>query len=60
MKNWKQIAEAAGLDIPDIGRIAPALDGLEAAFRPLAGAIPHDAEPALVFRAGDDAGEESL
>src|SRR5439155_17350971 len=35
MKNWKQMAEAAGLDIPDMDRIAPALEGLEAAFRPL-------------------------
>jgi hypothetical protein len=58
MKNWKQIAEGSGLDIPDLERIAPALDALEAAFRPLAGAIPHDAEPSLVFRAGDDVTEE--
>jgi hypothetical protein len=59
MKNWKQIAEAAGLDIPDIGRITPALDSLEAAFRPLTAAIPHDAEAALAFHAGEDAVEES-
>ena len=51
MKNWKQMAEAAGLDIPDMDRIAPALDGLEAAFRPLVNTIPHDVEPALIFRA---------
>ena len=51
MKNWKQIAEAAGLAIPDIGRITPALDALEAAFRPLPPSIPHDAEPPLTFRA---------
>jgi hypothetical protein len=43
-----------------MGRISPALDALEAAFRPLAGTIPHDAEPALAFRAGDDAGEEPV
>ena len=51
MKQWKQIAEAAGLEIPDIGRITPALDALEAAFRPLLKDIPHDAEPPMVFRA---------
>ena len=51
MKNWKQMAEAAGLGIPDVDRIAPALDGLDAAFRPLLKTIPHDVEPALVFRA---------
>jgi hypothetical protein len=54
MKNWKQMAEAAGLAIPDIERIAPALDGLEAAFRPLVKSIPHDVEPALIFRAAPE------
>ena len=54
MKNWKQMAEAAGLAIPDIERIAPALDGLEAAFRPLIKTIPHDVEPALIFRAAPE------
>ena len=54
MKNWKQMAEAAGLSIPDIERIAPALDGLEAAFRPLVKTIPHDVEPALIFRAAPE------
>jgi hypothetical protein len=60
MKNWSKMAEAAGLDIPDIGRITPALDALEAAFRPLTKTIAHDAEAALQFHAGDDSGEESL
>jgi len=54
MKNWKQMAEAAGLAIPDVERIAPALDGLEAAFRPLVRNIPHDVEPALIFRAAPE------
>ena len=51
MKNWKKIAEASGLRIPepDLDRIAPALDALEAAFRPLAKDIPHDVEPAVAF-----------
>ncbi len=48
------MAEAAGLAIPDIERIAPALDGLEAAFRPLVKNIPHDVEPALIFRAAPE------
>jgi hypothetical protein len=51
MKNWKQMAEAAGLNIPDMDRITASLDGLEAAFRPLVKKIPHDVEPALIFRA---------
>jgi len=51
MKNWKVMAEAAGLDIPDMDRITAALDGLEASFRPLVKNIPHDVEPALSFRA---------
>ena len=59
MKNWKHMAEAAGLEIPDIERIVLPLDGLEAAFRPLVKAIPHDVEPALIFRAAaEDAPEE--
>ena len=45
------MAESGGLDIPDMERIAPALDAFEAAFRPLVAAIPHDVEPALIFRA---------
>jgi hypothetical protein len=54
MKNWKQMAQSAGLEIPDIERIIPALDSLEAAFRPLVKAIPHDVEPAFIFKAGPD------
>ena len=50
MKHWKQIAESAGMAIPDMDRITPALDALEAAFRPLLKSIPHDAEPPLGFR----------
>ena len=54
MKNWKLMAEAGGLHIPDIERIVPPLDALEAAFRPLVKAIPHDVEPALTFRAATE------
>ena len=45
------MAEAAGLGIPDMERITPALDGLEKAFRPLVKTISHDVQPALIFRA---------
>ena len=49
MKDWKTLNTAAGLNIPDMDRISGALDALDAAFRPLAAGIPHDAEPALIF-----------
>ena len=53
MKDWKAMARAAGLDIPEdqLERIAPSLDGLEAAFAPMRGSIPDDVEPATFFRA---------
>jgi hypothetical protein len=52
MKNWKKIAEAHDLRIPesDLERVAPALDNLETAFRPLTKNIPDDVEPAVTFR----------
>jgi hypothetical protein len=52
MKNWKQIADGNDLRIPepDLNRIVPALDALEAAFRPLTKIIPDDIEPAITFR----------
>jgi hypothetical protein len=52
MKNWKKIAEAHDLRIPetDLERIVPALETLEAAFRPLAKTIPDEIEPAITFR----------
>jgi len=52
------MAEAAGLGIPDIDRIIPALDVLESSFRPLVKNIPHDVEPAVQFHTGDDLPEE--
>ena len=56
MKDWKQIAAAAGTEIPaeDLARVASALDALEAAFRPLARAIPEEVEPAVTFRADEE------
>ena len=50
-RDWKLLAKALSLDIPDpdIEKITPPLDALEASFRPLAAAIPHEIEPAVVF-----------
>jgi len=54
-KDWKKIARANGLAIPDaaLERIAQSLDALEADFRPLVRALPPETEPATVFHAED-------
>ncbi len=54
--DWKTLAAARRLDIPeaDLDRLVAPLDGLERAFRPLAPAIPHDVEPAVIFHAAED------
>ena len=59
MKNWKKVAEAYDLRIPDadLERIAPSLDGLELAFRPLTKTIPDDVEPAITFRIFPESGK---
>jgi len=59
MKNWKKVAEAYDLRIPesDIEHITPSLDALAAAFRPLARSIPDDVEPAITFRIVPESGE---
>jgi len=51
MKNWKLLAASLGLDIPqsDLEKIQPALDSLDAAFRPLTKEISHETEPAFTF-----------
>jgi len=51
MKDWKKIASAANLQIPDaeFERITPALDSLEKSFRPLAAALPFQLGMALVY-----------
>jgi hypothetical protein len=58
-KDWKKIARASGLTIPpaDVDRIAPALDTLETAFRPLVRTLGPDADPAVVFEAEMEDGE---
>lgn len=52
MKDWKLIVKGHGLDISDseLERIEPALDALEAAFRPLTEQIPIQLDPVIVFR----------
>ncbi|MBI2681574.1 MAG: hypothetical protein HYX25_11290 [Candidatus Solibacter usitatus] len=59
MKDWKKIAEANNLAIPDadLDRIRPSLDQLEATFRPLAASIPHEVEPAITFVIPPEAAE---
>ena len=59
MKNWKHIAEASNLNIPDadLERIRPSLEKLEVAFRPLVKTIPHETEPAVTFVIPPEAGE---
>ena len=51
--DWKALARACGLEIPeaDLDAIAPRLDALEHAFRPLALKLTPDQEPAVTFRA---------
>jgi hypothetical protein len=58
MKDWRAIAKASGIEIPakDLDRIAPPLDALEAAFRPLAKDLTPDVEPSVEFRMEEDAG----
>lgn len=56
MKNWKTLAEAYGLGIPesDMDRLAVPLDGLEEAFRKLAASFPPDTDSALIFEASPE------
>ena len=52
MKDWKLLARAQDLDIPEdeLARVSQALDGLEEAFAPLRGLVPFDTEPAIIFQ----------
>jgi hypothetical protein len=51
MRDWKAIAKAVAPDIPaeQVDRIAPPLDALETAFRPIVHTSPHETEPAYVL-----------
>jgi hypothetical protein len=59
-KDWKKIAHANGLAIPDaaLEPIARTLDALAADFRPLARALPPETEPAIAFHAARHAASE--
>jgi hypothetical protein len=59
MKDWRAIAKARGLDLPagELDRIAPPLEALEAAFRPLVRDLTPGIEPALEFSVEEDAFE---
>jgi hypothetical protein len=52
-KDWKKIARANGLAIPDaaLERIAQSLDALEADFRRLVRALSPETGPAVAFHA---------
>ena len=56
MKDWKAIAKAHGLDLSerDLDRIAPPLDALEDAFRPLVRDLTAGNEPVVVFGVEED------
>jgi hypothetical protein len=56
MKDWRGIAKAHGLDLSagELDRIAPALDGLEEAFRPLVRDLTPGIEPAVQFSSEED------
>jgi hypothetical protein len=60
-KDWKKIARASGLSIPDaaLDRIAQSLDALEADFRPLIRNLPPATDPAVVFTAQATAAEDA-
>ena len=56
MKNWQALSHALDLDIPEeqLARIAPSLDGLEAAFAPLRRGIAASVDPASIFNAANE------
>ena len=51
MTDWIALSRARALDIPEdqVARIAPSLDSLECAFRPLLAKLPYDLEPAIIL-----------
>ncbi|MES1258870.1 MAG: hypothetical protein ABUS51_10585 [Acidobacteriota bacterium] len=54
MTDWTALARARGLDIPAdaVEAIAPSLQALEAAFRPLPGKLVFAEEPAVTLSEG--------
>lgn len=51
MKNWKLVAQGLDVAIPeaDLPKLSQTLEAMDAAFRPLAEAIPDEIEPAVIF-----------
>ena len=51
------MAQALGLDLPaaELDRLAPPLEALEEAFRPLVKSLTLDVEPAVEFRMEEEA-----
>ena len=56
MKDWKLVAASLDPRLPeaDLTAIAPVLDTLEEAFRPLASTLAYEDEPALIFEASPE------
>jgi hypothetical protein len=52
MPNWKQIAQARGIEVSaeEMDRLTVVLDALEAAWAPLRELAPHETEPAIAYR----------
>lgn len=48
-------ASGGGIPAEDIERATKPLEGLEQVFRPLAGSLRFDEEPAIIFDAVEDA-----
>ena len=51
MTDWNVLARARGLNIPEdaVERIAPSLESLEDALRPLLKKLTHSVEPAVTL-----------
>ena len=60
MKDWEGIAKASGVEIPapELERVSKTLAALEATFRPLVRNLEVSLEPAAVFQAEEDAGDD--
>jgi hypothetical protein len=56
VKDFRSIAKACGLDVPDreLDRIVAPLESLELAFRPLVQGLKAEHEPATAFCAAED------
>ena len=53
--DWKAIAQALGIDRPDLEQITARVEALQVIFRPAALELTPEQEPAAVFRADPEA-----